>query len=128
MTTRNPRRSDEEWMNLIQECRTSGLSDKCWCEDHQIPVSSFYRRVSLLRKKACAIPERQVSRIPIRQELIEITPSELAHIQNPSMESNPGSGLDTAVRIQFRDLRIEITNTAGSETIQNTVAALLKLC
>ena len=36
MTQRNPRRTDEEWLSLIQECRSSGLSDKCWCEEHHI--------------------------------------------------------------------------------------------
>ena len=29
MPKRNPRRTDKEWLNLIQEYRSSGLSDKC---------------------------------------------------------------------------------------------------
>lgn len=41
MTKRNPRRTDEEWINLIQECRSSGLSDKCWCEEHHIHISKI---------------------------------------------------------------------------------------
>lgn len=28
MVQRHPKRSDQEWMELIQECRTSGLTDK----------------------------------------------------------------------------------------------------
>ena len=31
MVQRHPKRSDQEWMELIQECRTSGLTDKAWC-------------------------------------------------------------------------------------------------
>lgn len=27
MPKRNPRRTDKEWLDLIQECRSSGLSD-----------------------------------------------------------------------------------------------------
>jgi hypothetical protein len=33
---RQPRRTDQEWIDLIQECRTSGMSDKDWCEKHHI--------------------------------------------------------------------------------------------
>ena len=29
-------RTDEEWLSLIQECRSSGLMDKQWCEAHLI--------------------------------------------------------------------------------------------
>ena len=29
MPKKNPRRTDKEWLDLIQECRSSGLSDKC---------------------------------------------------------------------------------------------------
>lgn len=28
MVQKHPKRSDQEWMELIQECRTSGLTDK----------------------------------------------------------------------------------------------------
>ena len=49
-------RSDSEWMELIRQCRQSGLSDADWCRNQDIPVSSFYNSVSRLRKKACSIP------------------------------------------------------------------------
>lgn len=50
------RRSQDEWFQLIQECRSSGLSDRSWCEQHGILVSSFYNAVKRLRKSACDIP------------------------------------------------------------------------
>ena len=48
MVQKQAKRSEQEWMNLIQECRASGLSDKDWCEQHGIPVSSFYNKISEL--------------------------------------------------------------------------------
>ena len=57
MPARQTRRSDQEWLQLITECRQSGLSDKAWTELHDIPSSSFYNAVSRLRKNACTIPE-----------------------------------------------------------------------
>lgn len=38
---KNAPRTDQEWMELIQECRTSGLRDKIW---HGIPISGFTAR------------------------------------------------------------------------------------
>lgn len=57
MAKYNSRRSQEEWLQLITECRQSGLADNAWCEQNNVPPSSFYNAVTRLRKKACAIPE-----------------------------------------------------------------------
>ena len=54
--TRANSRSKEEWFQLIQECRSSGLTDRTWCEQHGIMVSSFYNAVKRLRKNAYDIP------------------------------------------------------------------------
>ena len=56
-----PRRSDEEWFRLINECRRSGLSDSLWCKQQGIPASSFFSAVRRLREKAYALPERERS-------------------------------------------------------------------
>ena len=57
--TKRKYRTDEEWLYLIQECRSSGLTDKQWCETHQICPSNFYYQIQKLRKRACEIPESQ---------------------------------------------------------------------
>lgn len=56
MTPRHPSRSSAEWMELITQCRQSGLSDSMWCEQQGIPASTFYNAVTRLRKMACSIP------------------------------------------------------------------------
>ncbi len=55
MNPRQPNRSSAEWMELITQCRQSGLSDSMWCEQQGIPASTFYNAVTRLRKMACAI-------------------------------------------------------------------------
>ena len=47
---RAPRRSMEEWMELVTECRQSGLTDAAWCHEHGISPSCFYNAVTRLRK------------------------------------------------------------------------------
>ena len=48
---RAPGRSLDEWMELVTECRQSGLTDVAWCNEHGISPSCFYNAVTRLRKK-----------------------------------------------------------------------------
>ena len=54
--------NDSFWLERITQCRSSGLTDRQWCIENGIPVSTFYYHVRALRKKACEIPERKLSR------------------------------------------------------------------
>ena len=54
---RQPRRTEQEWLDLIQECCTSGISKKDWCNQHQIHCSNFYYHLRKFKNKACSIPE-----------------------------------------------------------------------
>ena len=54
---RAPGRSLDEWMDLVTECRQSGLTDAAWCNEHGISPSCFYNAVTRLRKKNCQIPD-----------------------------------------------------------------------
>ena len=47
---RAPGRSLDEWMELVIQCRQSGLTDAAWCNEHGISPSCFYNAVTRLRK------------------------------------------------------------------------------
>lgn len=83
---RNAKRSDQEWIALIQKCRTSGLGDKEWCDLREIPISSFYTKITKLHCKACDIPKarhhvireiQQVVPLPIIDEVPETYRNEM---------------------------------------------------
>ena len=63
--------NDSFWLERITQCRSSGLTDRQWCIENGIPVSTFYYHVRALRKKACEIPETaDTSRQ--KQEVVQI--------------------------------------------------------
>lgn len=45
-----PRRSMEEWMELVTKCRQSGLTDAAWCHDMGSLPAVFTMRLPGLRK------------------------------------------------------------------------------
>lgn len=71
MSSKRLHYSDEKWLDLISECRSSGLSDKDWCMEHQIGISTFYYHVKRLlcclaharRKFFDAVPKGRQKRI-----------------------------------------------------------------
>ena len=111
-------RSLDEWMDLVTECRQSGLTDAAWCNEHGISPSCFYNAVTRLRKKACQIPEPagKASTLDLtshKQDVVQITiepedsPPELhPHAENSSMY------LDNShtIEIEAKGLLIRMSN------------------
>ena len=83
--TKRKYRTDEEWLSLIQECRLSGLTDKQWCEAHQICPSNFYYQIKKFRNKACEIPESQskTTLTAQKQEVVQVT------FEQPAVSERP---------------------------------------
>lgn len=119
-------RNDQEWLELIQECRTSGLPDREWCQLHSISINTFYNKVSNLRKKACEIQGLQA--VPSRQKQ-EVVPIELAGSpaicsEHPASDAVRVPAARTAVTVRLPGYSIEIADGASEDTIRNTLLAL----
>lgn len=129
MIQKRIRRTDKEWLGLIQECRTSGLTDKEWCEQH-IQHSNFYYHIKRLRKKAREIPDNPVSSYQEHHEVVAIDFSTTEHLPegNVFMEGSSENRDIPVIRLIFPRFFIEILNGVAGETIQNTIAAFEQIC
>ena len=115
---RAPGRSLDEWMELVTECRQSGLTDAAWCNERGISSSCFYNAVSRLRKKACQVPDpvRKASNFDLtshKQDVVQIaiepetSPAELLpNARNRSMY------LDNShtIEIEAKGLLVRMSN------------------
>ena len=131
MAAKQNRRSDQDWVTLIRECRASGLSDKDWCAHRAIQVRTFYKQVARLRKKGFDIPRTRRTSVSVPQDVVPLEITEEA--------SRTGSAgyTDSSVRhpdpfpaviLSIRDYRIEITNHAEQSIISSVLSALQQLC
>ena len=121
----SPRRSDEEWFQIINECRRSGLSDSQWCKQHDIRESTFFCAVGRLRKKAYAIPDRNKSmdglsnsipkqdvvRIDIEPEPIQVVPA-----------TYPGNS--HTIEIDVHGINIRVFNHVDTELLETVLSVL----
>ena len=123
--------TEQEWLELIQQCRASGLTDKDWCEQNGITRSCFYYHVKLLRDKACQVPEKAAMLSAPVQHVVE-----LAFRDDPDTTIQPLEGSEQAhdtdwvpaISIKTGNVTIEISNQAARDTICNTLQSLPGLC
>lgn len=117
------RRTEAEWINIIQTCKSSGYSDIEWCRLNNIPVSTFYRKLSILRDKACA-DDLSKPIVPDEQEVVEVN----LHQEQPLPKVTQQVNNEVALRLNINGVTIDILNTAAKATIENTLQSLRSLC
>lgn len=114
--------SNDHWLELITQCRSSGLTDRQWCIEKGIPVSTFYYHVRALRQKACVVPEAADAAAQ-KQEVVQIPLWE-----TEPQTSVPVSASIPSVCLEMQGIRVEIHEQAGADVIRNTLLALRQLC
>ena len=124
MTKRHPRRTDEEWRTLIQECRTSGLTDKHWCQNHNIQPSNLYYHIRRLEEKSCNIANSYAE----TSEIVQLSFDETITDSSERKTVIPESSFDTTIRIQKHGFLIELSNHAARDTILAILSVLQNLC
>lgn len=130
---RTPGRSLDEWMQLVTECRQSGLTDAAWCHEHGISPSCFYNAVSRLRKSAChQIPpstakfgtldftahKQDVVQIAIEAEDISTQPL-YGKEREPVYPDDPHT-----IEIKAKGLLIHLSNSVQPMLLQTLIDAL----
>ena len=129
MRTLSPRRTDQEWMDLIVECRKSGLSDRAWCREHGIASTTFYYHIKQLREKACAIPDSATEDMPQKQEVVPIDFQEFNVCESEGTTSSAnGYTDDVAVIVDYHGISMRVVNGAAVSAILETLKALRELC
>ena len=129
---RAPRRSLDDWMELVTECRQSGLTDVAWCEAQGISPSCFYNAVSRLRKKACQIPDpiKKASTLDLtsrKQDVVRIaiepenSPEEL--LSNP-MDSSMYLDNSYTIEIETNGILIRMSNSVQPSLLNLLLNAL----
>ena len=130
MAQKRIKRTDQEWFELIRDCRTSSLKVKIWCEQHGITAKALDYHSRRLRQKGYMIPQRTVKTIPCEtQDVVCLDiPQNICVDMADCMSSAPRAANVTVLQLNFQGVHMEISNGAAQETIANTLLALQSLC
>ena len=107
----------EQWTQLIQDQKASGMSIKAWCQQTQIKETSYYYWLKRIRQQAC-------SREIITTQLEPDGPVTFAKLPINLEKTNRNA----TVVINFPSASVEIMNGAAPETIEAVLLAMKVLC
>ncbi len=134
--------SEDQWISFINECRSSGMSDKDWCIMHDIHPSTLYKAINRLRKKACEIRDHEDTTISLKQEVVEVasidkngvitkrqqleeTPSTNNPQLMPYCDNFTDSIFEPTVRIMTPSgIRVDLSNSTNAATIKSILGVL----
>ena len=128
-------RSRDEQMQLIMECRTSGLSDYQWCEQNDINKSSFYNWVNRLRKAGYQFPDSESKKhnLSMKQEVVKVEVLSNKLEESRVIEKHNARTLKSvvtvsdhapAVEIQMAGTTIKFFNSTNPEILKYTLEYL----
>ena len=140
MAERKPNRTLDEWMQIVTECRASGLTDLKWCEIHDISIFTFYNACARLKKKACEIPKKNKEHVidlteqPARQEVVKVElidkiPEQLSALMEtvtpPAIIPEP-LHLDNhhTIEIELNGAHIRVTNDVNPALLSKAISSL----
>ena len=131
MSDQKPRRSKDEWLDLVRECRKSGMTDAQWCLANGISRHSFNSALKRLRKCSYAIPSRKPHGLcdltaPVQDVVkVDIVPDIRVPRDAIGMPEAP-MHIDNshAIEIIFGDTHISISNGADPVLVTKTLSVL----
>lgn len=130
---KSKRKSIDQQLQLIMECRKSGLSDYQWCKRHDINPSTFYNWINRLHGQGTELPESTSNEEipPSKQEVVKV---ELIHEdtslsttmnQNTNNSKNLANiSVHPAVEIILGNATIRFFNGTEKQLIETTFQCL----
>ena len=130
-------KTDQEWLDVIQTCRTSGMTDKDWCHSNGISQTSLYRHINRLRKKDYAIPDHDWIQLDKGHEVVPVEFDKITELDQKYVRLSSEvrsddisvSGIaSSGVHVTAGKFRTDIDNDANITVLQDTLNILQRLC
>ena len=120
-------RNNQQWLELITECRQSGMSDMDWCRANGISHSTFYKAIHRLQEAACKLPESlacsstMLNLTSAKQDIVPISiiPDTSAEVNNVLPEPTPYT-----MEITKCDMTIRVSNDISPSLLSHTLDLL----
>ena len=134
--------TEQKWFNIIQEARSSGLSDREWCMQNHVSLSTFYYNIHKLRNKAADIPAARSTIAPEYHEVVKVEildddlpissykKDPMVVQRNPIIDTDRGSSQNDlfSARLRIENFIVDISNSASEEIILSVIKALRQPC
>ena len=132
---RSPLTKKEEQLRLIQECRSSGLTDAQWCLQHGIRLKTFYNWIYRMRQSGeFDIPATIPTPIATHPEIVKIQvepkPTDVPAVVAQNVEQpmvaplSPTQSGIPVMEVRIDGIELRVTNNVDPQMLVRTVQLL----
>lgn len=124
-------KTDQEWFDFIQRCRTSGMSDSDFCREQGVSRTSLYRHIRKLREKAYELPKKHEDKHEVVQLEVYgdmLTDPITASVEEVEEAGNSQERNESRIHIICGGFHVDIDEGADRSTLQDTLSILQKIC
>ena len=113
------------WLDIIRQCRASGLTNQAWCEQNSVSLKSYYYWLAKIRKLALEdLPRKQyASAIPAGQRNSELSEHQ-ATFTELLLPNTAAFDHNAAAILHIGSVTVEIFEHTSSELISSIVKAV----
>ena len=113
------------WLDVIRQCRASGMTNQDWCEQNAVSLKSYYYWLAKIRKLALEdLPRKQyASAIPAGQRNSELSEHQ-ATFTELLLPNTAAFDHNAAAILHIGSVTVEIFEHTSSELISSIVKAV----
>ena len=115
------------WLQVIHECRASGLTNQAWCEQNGISLKNYYYWIAKIRKLAVEdLPRKQYGgslSLPCNTEPAEMKGSGFEEVHLPvATQVRSGGSPDAVIRVN--DISLEVFEHTSDSLLRRLMKAV----
>ena len=112
------------WLDVIRQCRASGLTNQVWCEQHDISLKSYYYWIAKIRKMALEeLPRKRNGSRPVMEQTV-LLPDAAAEFTEVSLRGRQDFSAAPAAVLHIGTVTVELFEDTSRELLEAIMKAV----
>lgn len=113
------------WLDVIRQCRASGLTNRAWCEQHNVSLKSYYYWIAKIRKLALEeLPRKHNGIHSLDDQSTALLPEASSEFTEVSLPGRHASHSSPAAILHMGTMSIEIFEDTSCELLTTILKAV----
>ena len=112
------------WLDVIRQCRASGLTNQAWCEQHDISLKSYYYWIAKIRKLALEeLPRKRNGSRPVMEQTVLLQDA-AAEFTEVSLRGRQDFSAAPAAVLHIGTVTVELFEDTSRELLEAIMKAV----
>lgn len=112
------------WLDVIRQCRASGLTNQAWCEQHDISLKSYYYWIAKIRKMALEeLPRKRNGSRPVMEQTA-LLPDAAPEFTEVSLRGRQDFSAPPAAVLHIGTVTVELFEDTSRELLEAVMKAV----